>query len=152
MYPDDSLRNHFRNGYVMICSVYYNKFTVFLMRGNVESLSLITRANEITIFLFKWNLCYHYLYYQLLLNIYLTTPGQSKSSRKFFKSAVWCSTRSYRLDTALPFISPCKYCRGCVMQFGGSGSNSGKDSEAVSASRWHTEQHVACCEGIPRRD
>jgi hypothetical protein len=36
---------------------------------------------------------------------------------------------SYRLDRVLLVIAMCKFCRGCVMQFGGSGATSGRQGQ-----------------------
>jgi hypothetical protein len=54
--------------------------------------------------------------------------GQSKSSRNFLTSTVWCTISSYCLDRVLPAICTWKFCRECAMYFGGSGATNGRES------------------------
>jgi hypothetical protein len=81
--------------------------------------------------------------FQIIFNISSTSPlyaflkrqlvtgkyeGQSKSSLNSLTPAAWCTMSSYHSDRMLLVIATCKHCRGCAMQFGGSGATSGRDS------------------------
>jgi hypothetical protein len=54
---------------------------------------------------------------------------QSKSSRNSLILTVWCTMSSYLLDKVLLVIFMCKFCRGCALQFRGSGAKSGRQEQ-----------------------
>jgi hypothetical protein len=53
----------------------------------------------------------------------------SQSSRIYLTSTVWCTMSANRPDRVLLVISTCKFCKGCVMQFGGSGVTSSRQGQ-----------------------
>jgi hypothetical protein len=58
---------------------------------------------------------------------------------------------SYRLDRALLVISTCKFCRGCMMQFGGSGATSGRASDFFITITHRATDRLLCSNSLVRK-
>jgi len=78
----------------------------------------------------------------------LSNPRKKLCSLHFLTSTVWCTMSSYRLDRLLMVISTCKFCRGCMMQFGGNSATSGRESGFCITRATH---RLLCSNSSPRK-
>jgi hypothetical protein len=77
--------------------------------------------------------------------------GQSKRIRNSWTSKVLCTTSSYRLDTVLMIISALRVLQRSRDAIRSLRLDKWQAGTMVSASRYRTEPHFACCAAIPRR-
>ena len=68
----------------------------------------------------------------------------------FLTLTVWCTMSSYCLDRLLMVISTCKFCRG-VMQFGGNGATSGRESGVCITITHRATHRLLCSNSSPRK-